>query len=195
MAAEAGIFKSSERLELINGEVYEQVSPQSSLHAWSILISAEVLRRTFGPGYMVREEKPILISDESEPEPDIAVVKGSPGDFQDHPRPESLALVMEVSESSLAVDTRFKSSLYASEGIPDYWVLNLKQRNLEVRREPYPNPEAPFGYSYKQIHIYTESDRVTPLFAPEGEIQVKDLLPPLPEEAGSGPQTEGTESE
>lgn len=179
-AAEAGIFMPNERLELIDGEVYAQVSPQNSPHAWSIVLTASALRGVLGEGFITREEKPIIISDDTEPEPDLAVVKGSPRDYTDHPTSDDVVLLVEVSDTTYGSDTRFKASLYASEGVPDYWVLNLKKRELEVCREPAPDPKARFGWSYQEVKTYAEGQSASPLAAPGREVKVEELLPPSP---------------
>src|SRR5579871_2515186 len=76
-AAELGLFGPTERLELLEGEVFTKMSPQSNQHAWSISLAAEMLRTVFGAGFHIREEKPLVLSDLSEPEPDIVVVRGA----------------------------------------------------------------------------------------------------------------------
>src|SRR5271166_4875735 len=74
--AELGLFGPEERLELLNAEIIEKVSPQSYPHAQSISLTASVLRDLFSEGYHVSEEKPIVLTDHSEPEPDVVVVRG-----------------------------------------------------------------------------------------------------------------------
>lgn len=180
-AAEAGIFKEDERLELIRGEVYQKVSPRNRPHVLSVMLSSRVLSETFGTDYHVQQESPVVVSGEAdtEPEPDLAVVSGSIMDYQsDHPLTDQIVLIMEVSDSTYRTDSRFKASFYASVGIPDYWVLNLNKRELEVRREPLPDPKARFGASYGETHVYKEGESVSPLSAPVKGVAVRDLLPP-----------------
>jgi Uma2 family endonuclease len=85
--------------------------------------------------------------------------------------------VVEVSESTLAFDRGEKASLYASASIPEYWVLNLVDRCLEVHRDPIPMPGQPYGYGYRTHTQYFANDTVAPLAAPSGTIKVIDLLP------------------
>ena len=107
---------------------------------------------------------------------------GGPDDYLDeHPEPSAVVLVMEVADTTLDTDRTRKSSLYASAGIPEYWISNLRRRALEVRREPDTDSAAPFGYDYRQVTIYFDDDRVSPLFAPDAPIAVRDLLPRLPD--------------
>jgi Uma2 family endonuclease len=176
-AAELGLFKPEEKLELIDGKVFRQVSPQNHPHAFSVTKSAQKLGEAFGPDYVVLQEKPILMENDTEPEPDVVVIRGPLEAYQDHPTSSDVLLLLEVADTSLAMDTGYKASLYAWAGIADYWVLNLRKRQLEVRREPIEDTDAPFGFSYKRLVRYTEDDAVTPLSAPNAEIQVRELLP------------------
>jgi Uma2 family endonuclease len=130
----------------------------------------------FGAGWEVRTQGLIGLDDESEPEPDVAVVRGGVDDYRDvHPsRP---LLTLEVSGSSLALDLEHKGSLYARAGLDDYWVLNLIDRTLEVYREPTVDDTAPFGWRYARRELVTPPDRVVPLAAPTATIAVADLLP------------------
>ena len=112
---------------------------------------------------------------ESEPEPDVAVVPGEPEDYRSS-HPSRAALVVEVSESSLAFDRNDKGSVYARAGILDYWIVNLVERLLEVYREPVPDAAAPFGARYARGESLDPSRRESPLAAPHASIHVRDLL-------------------
>jgi len=119
---------------------------------------------------------PVALDDESEPEPDVAVVPGTWAGYRaSHPsRP---ALVVEVAESSLAFDREDKGSLYARGGVRDYWILNLVDRALEVYHDPAPDPAAPYGWRYASARTLTGVDVVLPLAAPLSRIAIADLLP------------------
>jgi Uma2 family endonuclease len=172
---DAGIFAPGERVELIDGEIIE-MSPQKSPHSTAISLTAESLRVAFGAGHHVRVQMPLALDPHSEPEPDVAVVLGSPRDYRDA-HPASALLVVEVTDSTLAYDRDQKGSLYARAGIVDYWVLNLADRGLEVYRDPGLSPEARYGWSYHTIHHYSVDTNVSPLAAPQVRIAVADLLP------------------
>ena len=133
------MFQPGEPIELIGGQLMI-AEPQGEYHYQSIWKTAHALEAAFGPGWFVRTQAPIGLDEESEPEPDVAVVPGSLTDYgPDHPaRP---VLTVEVSESSLAVDRGHKGSLYARAGLDDYWVVNLVDRVLEVYREPVRDPD------------------------------------------------------
>src|SRR5260370_136696 len=130
-------------MEVIGGELMV-AEPQSAPHYTAIQKTAKALEAAFGPGWTVRSQGPIGLDDDSEPEPDVAVVQGSLEDYG-RAHPSRPALTVEVAESSLAVDRQHKGSLYARAGLPDYWILNLVDRVLEVYREPAPDAAASFG--------------------------------------------------
>jgi Uma2 family endonuclease len=119
---------------------------------------------------------PVALDPHSEPEPDLAVVLGSPRDYRDAD-PSSALLVVEVTDSTLAYDRDQKGSLYARAGIADYWVLNLADRRLEVYRDPALSPEASYGRSYRTIQHYSADAYVSHLAVPQVRIAVADLLP------------------
>ena len=172
---ELGVFQPGEPIELIGGELMV-AEPQGAPHYTAIMKTAKALEAAFGPGWEVRPQGPIGLDDDSEPEPDVAVVPGGPDDYATaHPaRP---VLTVEVSESSLAFDREHKGSLYARAGMADYWVLNLVDRVLEVYREPVRDAAAPFGWSYARAEVLVASARVAPLAAPGASIPVSRLLP------------------
>jgi Uma2 family endonuclease len=171
----AGIFAPGERVELIDGEIIE-MSPQKSPHSTAISLTADTLRVAFGAGHHVRVQMPLALDPHSEPEPDVAVVLGSPRNYRDA-HPSSALLVVEVTDSTLAYDREQKGSLYARAGIADYWVLNLGGRRLEVYRDPVPSPEARYGWSYRTVQHHSADDYVSPIAAPQTRIAVADLLP------------------
>ena len=170
-----GVFQPGEEIELIGVELMV-AEPQGAPHYTAIRKTAKVLEAVFGPGWEVRTEGPIGLDDESEPEPDIAVVPGRPEDYA-RAHPSRPVLTVEVAESSLALDRQRKGSLYARAGLADYWVLNLIDRVLEVYREPVPDPTSPFGWRYAGREVLEGSARVTPLAAPAASVLVSTLLP------------------
>jgi len=162
--AEAGVFRPSERVELIGGRIVA-MSPQNGPRFTALRLVEDQLRIIFNAGYDVRMQGPLDVSPSSQPEPDIAVVRGTARDYaQAHPT--TAELIVEVSESTLACDRGEKASLYASASIPEYWVLNLVDHCLEVHRDPIPLPGQPYAYGYRTRAQYFANDTVAPLAAP-----------------------------
>jgi Uma2 family endonuclease len=172
---ELGIFQPGEEIELIGGELLV-AEPQGAAHYTAIVKSTRALQAAFGPGWYVRAEGPIGLDDDSEPEPDVAVVPGEPEDYS-RAHPSRPVLTLEVAESSLASDRRRKGSLYARAGLADYWVLNLIDRVLEVYREPVADETAAFGWRYARLEVFDASARVRPLAVAESTVAVSQLLP------------------
>lgn len=170
-----GVFQPGEDLELLGGELIV-AEPQGAPHYTAIRKTAKALEAAFGAGWEVRTEGPIGLDDESEPEPDVAVVAGSPDDYS-RAHPSRPVLTVEVAESSLALDRRHKGSLYARAGLADYWVLNLVDRVLEVYRAPVADAAAPFGWRYAGREVLDAFARVSPLAAPQSSVSVSQLLP------------------
>ena len=171
---EIGVFQPGEPIELVGGDLMV-AEPQGAPHYTAIRKSAKVLEAAFGAGWEVRTQGPIGLDDESEPEPDVAVVPGSPDDYR-RVHPSHPVLTLEVAESSLAIDRERKGSLYARAGLADYWVLNLIDRTLEVYREPVADADTPFGWRYSRRETVGSSGRVAPLAAPGVLVAVVDLL-------------------
>ncbi|MBI3799790.1 MAG: Uma2 family endonuclease, partial [Deltaproteobacteria bacterium] len=167
--AEAGVFRPGERVELIGGRIVT-MSPQNSPHFTAICLAEDALRAIFGTGYVVRVQGPLDLNPSSQPEPDIAIVRGSVRDHA-HAHPTTALLVVEVSESSLAFDRGEKASLYASADIPECWIVNLPDHRLEVYRDPVPMTKQPYGYGYRTCTHYFAADLVTPLAVPQGALK------------------------
>jgi Uma2 family endonuclease len=172
---ETGFFQPGDPIELLGGQLIV-AEPQGSAHYTAIMAAEEALRRAFGPGWHVRTQGPVALDDESEPEPDVAVV---PGSFRDYAgeHPSRPVLVVEVSESSLSLDRHHKESLYARALLADYWIVNLMDRVLEVHREPGADATSPFGWRYRSVGAFGPDASVSPLAAPGARIRVADLLP------------------
>ena len=132
--SEAGILSEDDRVELMEGEIIK-MSPIGSRHAACVKRFNTLLHRKAGQAVIVSIQDPIRLDDYSEPEPDVAVVSGSPRDYRDA-HPSTALLVVEVADTSLLFDRTTKASLYARAGIADYWLLNLVDQIVEVHRTP-----------------------------------------------------------
>jgi Uma2 family endonuclease len=164
---DAGVLTTDDRVELIDGYIVP-MSPQNSRHTTSVEMARRVLEQACPSTMLVRAQFPLAIGVASEPEPDLAVVPGSIDDYVDQ-HPSEALLVIEVADSSLAKDREQKRLLYAQHGIPEYWIVNLVDRHIEVYRDPA-------GGDYKSKTTLERSDTVTPPFA-DTALAVADLIP------------------
>jgi len=171
---EADFFRTGDPVELLGGQMVV-AEPQGSRHFAALRATQEALRAAFGTGWEIHGQGPIALDEESEPEPDLAVV---PGTFRDYraAHPSSPSLVIEISETSLALDRAHKGSLYARAALADHWIVNLPERRLEIYREPEPDATAPFGWRYRSVTVLEPGASVSPLARPDRRIQITDLL-------------------
>ena len=170
-----GVFGPGDPVELLGGELIV-AEPQGSAHYTAVCLAEEALRAAFGPGWTVRSQGPVALDEESEPEPDVAVVPGSVRDYRaEHPaRP---VLVVEIAESSLRLDRHRKAGLYARARLEDYWIVNLVDGVLEIYRQPVAEPSAAYGWTYASRIVLGPDASATPLAAPDASIPVHALLP------------------
>lgn len=172
---ELGIFHPTERLELVGGQIVVK-ERQSPAHATAIRLAKEAFEAAFGPGWDVRTRGPITLDEDSEPEPDIAVVPGGPRDYL-AAHPSCPPLILEVAETTLLLDRDHKGSLYARAQILDYWLVNLIDTTLEVYREPVVDTRTPYGWRFASTAILRLGDQLSPLATASARIAVSDLLP------------------
>ena len=162
------LFPEGERVELIAGLIYTRMG-QNDPHIFALHYALDALRAVFGEGHTLMIQAPTRFETDTKVEPDIMVLKGRVEDYEGrrvNPA-EDVALLVEVSDSTLLRDQTLKAGLYANQGVPEYWIVNLPNRTLEVRRLPRPE-------GYAEIRIYAEGERVS---VNGGEIPVTDLLP------------------
>lgn len=133
--AEAGILRPEDRVELLEGEIVE-MSPIGSPHGGTVNELSRLLVVLAGEDAVVAIQNPLRISELSEPQPDVAILKPRSDRYRDaHPGPKDVLLLIEVADTSLDKD-RGKAALYASARIPEYWIVNLAGDCIEVHRQP-----------------------------------------------------------
>jgi len=165
-----GVFPPEARIELMDGEIIEIMPPNPPHSALVGLIRAWLETVFSRPVFHARQENPIRLSAHFQPQPDIAIVRGREQDYPERfPLPVEVLLVVEVAETSIDYNRGQKLSAYAEAGIPEYWIVNLPDGQIEVYREPS-GPE----YLSRRIHKTHES--VSPLAAPEASASVAALL-------------------
>ncbi len=163
-----GILTSRDRVELLDGQIIEMV-PQEPPHAAITSSLGNDFVMLFAGKAWVRQQLPITIAPNSEPEPDIAVVKIDSKRYRDrHPTSADIYLVIEVADSAFYDRTR-KVKAYAQAKIPEYWIVDVNQRQLIVFREPQAN-------TYQLERVLSLTDAIAPIAFPEITIQLADLL-------------------
>jgi Uma2 family endonuclease len=170
-AAALGLFHPEECLELVDGEIIEKMPPDPP-HSGSVGMTADVLARAFSlVDCCVRTENPVTLPNDGEPQPDVAVVIGDHRRYTGrHPQPADVLLLMEIADSSLAYDRETKGPLYAAAGIREYWILNLRERQLEVHRDPHDG-------EWVTAFIVPADGNLSPQSAPNSTVAVSDMLP------------------
>jgi Uma2 family endonuclease len=163
---EAGILHNR-RVELLAGEIVE-MSPETPIHYSTAKRGAKYLEELLVGRADVRFNGPITLSD-SEPEPDIAIVKLPESAYDNrHPQPKDIFWVVEVAKTSQKKDLDIKTSIYASAGIQEYWVLNLSNKEITIFREPKNGK-----YTSEQI---IRQGKLVSLAFPDIQISVERLL-------------------
>ncbi len=170
----AGILTKRDQVELIDGRIVEKM-PTDPPHILAFELVAELLRSVCPHGWIVRVDAPLKL-EQSAPEPDAMVIRGPREQYGErHPGPLDALLIVEVADSTLAEDRNDMAQLYAEAAIPVYWILNLRNRRLEVHSEPS-GPDA-FPSYHRKVDI--EEGKTVMLQFPEGtrELAVADMLP------------------
>jgi Uma2 family endonuclease len=161
-----GLFED-ERVELLAGVLVE-MSPQGTRHAEAV---SRLMRHFMGLELQgrarIRLQLPFALDELSEPEPDLVVV---PAADCSHEHPRSALLMIEVSESSVRKDRHIKGALYGAQGVREYWVVNLVDDVIEIRRDPGAD-------GYATLATYSRGDAVAPADFPDLVLAVDDLLP------------------
>lgn len=172
---ESGILTSNDRVQLIDGWIIE-MPPIGPEHITSNSLAGSAVQSRLPAGWIVRLQGPITLTN-SEPEPDVVVVRGTLRDYaKRHPGSRDLALVIEVADSTLNFDRVQKAATYAAAGIPEYWIVNLVDRQLEVHREPQTTASGP-EYRLREIIAASGTVHLTIAGQSVAQLAVADLLP------------------
>lgn len=165
----AGILKEDERVELIAGEIIE-MSPIGTLHAACINRLIRLFSQLLGDRAIVAAQNPIALSDFSEPQPDISLLKPRPDFYAAaHPQPQDILLLVEVADTTINYDRSVKIPLYANSGISEAWIIDINGQTIEVYRQPTPN-------GYQQIQSLQKRQSLFVQAFPEINLTVDDLL-------------------
>lgn len=168
---DAGILPSGSPVELIEGVLVEKM-PRKPRH-WFVTRAIRIaIEKLLPAGWYVDEQEPVTLAD-SEPEPDVKVVRGRSGDYLDrHPSAEDVALVVEVADTTIPRDREVKARVYARAGIPVYWLVDLNAGRVEVRTSPE-------GDEYRMVTVLSRAEQLPLLVGSgaAGEVAVASLLP------------------
>jgi len=151
--AEVGILTETDNVELINGEII-YLSPIESKHAAMVNRLNKLLNKYLSEEAIISIQNPVKIDDLNVPEPDIALLKYAEGYYANkHPEPQEIYLVIEVSDTTVTYDKEIKLPIYASAGIPEFWLINIEKNEIEVHRMPGAD-------LYKTISILRKGDLI-----------------------------------
>jgi Uma2 family endonuclease len=166
---ETGILKEGARVELLNGEIIElfAIGPR---HASSVDRLNELLTAKLRKVAIVRVQSPITLSDYSEPQPDLTLLKRR-ADFyvNEHPTPADALVVIEVADSTVEKDRRAKIPAYALAGIPETWLIDLVEDRIEVHSNPY-------NGVYQEVRIIQRGQRVISRLLPQLKLKADEIL-------------------
>lgn len=169
---EAGILTTEDKVELLEGEII-QVNPQRSPHAATIQYASDNIRKLLAGKVIIRVQLPITLRPNSEPEPDIAVVRiDSRSYFDNHPIPDDIFLLIEVADTTLTTDRKRKSVIYAQAEISEYWVLDIQNRQVYAFRELREG-------CYQEETILSEETTLSPITFPDVSVSLRQLFPPI----------------
>ena len=173
---EEGILSEDERVELIDGVIIK-MSPKRTKH--SVVTSqmvASFYELSIEGKALLRVQEPVILTDDTEPEPDLTLVKIREGAYylETHPRPDDVLLLIEVADTSLEYDREIKLPRYAASKIEEVWIVNLVDNIIEVYREPLVLADGTVGYRTRTNFV--KGDTITPQAIPSLNITVDDVL-------------------
>ena len=172
--AEAGILMEDDPVELISGEILEK-SPITPRHVWCTIRLNHLLIPQLGDGLLASPRNPIRLSDDSEPEPDFAVIRDRP--YEELPTAADVLLVIEVADTSQEYDRSVKLPLYAAAGIPELWLIDLAAATVERHTDP--------GKGYYRLTVLAlRGESLSSAVLPDLTIAVDDVLGQAPRHPG-----------
>jgi len=171
---EAGVLAEGDRVELINGEILETAAIGSK-HSTQVnrlnrIFSKRLVTEGLDEEILISVQNPVELGPRSEPEPDVALLRGAEKRYElRHPQPSDVLLLIEVSDSTVEFDRDVKGLLYASSGIQEYWLINLQADRIERHRQPSAN-------GYGQVEIFRGGEAIASQTIPQLSFTVGELL-------------------
>lgn len=171
LMGQAGLFGEDERVELLAGEVVE-MSPISSRHAGTVRRMLHLLARSVDEAQaIISVQNPIRLDDDSEPQPDLALLRPCADFYSDaHPTPADVLLLIEIAETSVRTDRHLKARLYAKAAIPELWVVSLNDKDLTIHRQPT-------AEGYDSVQTLRAGEPFAPLAFPDVTLTVDEIIP------------------
>ena len=167
---EAGILDEDDRVELLEGKIV-CMSPQRPFHAASVQRSSRLLFQLLSDRAEIRVQLPVILGNDSEPEPDLAVVRFDADEYSfRHPEVLDIYLLIEVADSTIAKDRNQKARIYAKNRVLEYWILDLQKRQVYVFRQPEEGV-------YREKLILNSDDSITMQAFPDVAIALNDMFP------------------
>ena len=176
------ILTERDRVELVNGQIIE-MSPQNPPHAAATNRATNLCNTLFAGLALIRTQTPVVLNDNSQPEPDIAVVRRDDKEYSDsealppkadrHPTANETFLIIEISDETIYFDLNEKALAYAKSGIEDYWIIDVRRRQVHILRQPVDG----VYMQKKTCKLITENSFETPLAFPNIKVLLLDLLP------------------
>ena len=169
LMADAGILSPRDRVELIDGEIV-QMAAMGSYHAGCVNTLNRAFMETLGRRVVVSVQNPVRLSERSEPQPDIALLRPRADLYtESHPRPDDVMLIVEVSHSTVEYDRDVKTPLYAEAGIPELWLVNLDEDFIDGLSDPD-------GAGYRTLRRYVRGERIAPALLPDAALEFSEIL-------------------
>ena len=167
--AQAGILGEDDRVELIDGEIIE-MTPIGRGHVSCVIRLTWIFGQRFGNAALVSVQNPVRLNEHNEPQSDLMVLRFRPDFYKSGiAGPADVLLLVEVGDSSAALDRRVKLPLYARSGIPEVWLLDLSRNTIRAHRDPTPE-------GYRTARTVRRGEKIAPLAFPDAELAAEDLL-------------------
>ncbi|EAR21580.1 Uma2 family endonuclease [Nitrococcus mobilis] len=165
----AGIFRPTDRVELIEGEIID-MAPIGSAHAGIVALLNNRLVPAMAGQAIINVQNPVVLGEHSEPQPDLSILKPRPDFYRNsHPTPADIMLLIEVAETSIDFDREIKLPLYARHDVPEVWLVDLRQKVLTMHRTPIED-------MYRETLQPSDLTRVVSLKLPQAALDLSDLF-------------------
>jgi Uma2 family endonuclease len=166
---EEGLLPPDSRVELLEGQIID-MSPIGPIHSAILNELTDIFSRLPKGRCVLSVQNPLLLNDRSQPQPDLMLLSFGPKQYRTrHPTPDKVLLLIEVSDSTLPYDREVKAPAYGRAGVPEVWIVNVFERNIEIHRDPNLT-------GYGSVKIVHEGEKASPLAFPDVQVDVSELM-------------------